>query len=106
MTQNHLQPPGIDPAQARAARERAEAISRAAELQQMLSTLEKVDDQGRRGTLLDNVCSKEDVLDLPVHPNPPGINSGELKVDLLKHQVSTSGLYTLILTACRDRAKH
>ncbi len=53
----------------------------------MLSSLEKVDDEGRRSSLLDTLCSTEDVLGLPEHPNPPGIASGELRVDLLKHQV-------------------
>ncbi len=53
----------------------------------MLSNLEKVDDEGRRSSLLDTLCSTEDVLDLPEHPSPPGIASGELRVDLLRHQV-------------------
>lgn len=63
-----------------------EEFARATELRQMLSNLEKVDDEGRRSSLLDTLCSTEDVLGLPEHPNPPGIASGELRVDLLKHQ--------------------
>lgn len=68
-------------------RKQQEEFTRAAELRQMLSNLEKVDDDGRRSSLLDTLCSTEDVLGLPEHPNPPGIASGELRVDLLKHQV-------------------
>lgn len=64
-----------------------EEFARSAELRQTLANLEKVDDEGRRGSLLDTLCSTEDVLNLPEHPNPPGIASGELRVDLLKHQV-------------------
>jgi SWI/SNF-related matrix-associated actin-dependent regulator of chromatin subfamily A3 len=64
-----------------------EEFARAAELRQTLANLEKVDDEGRRSSLLDTLCSTEDVLNLPEHPNPPGIASGELRVDLLKHQV-------------------
>jgi SWI/SNF-related matrix-associated actin-dependent regulator of chromatin subfamily A3 len=70
-----------------ALRKQQEAFARAAELRQMLSNLEKVDDEGRRSSLLDTMCSTEDVLGLPEHPNPPGIASGELRVDLLRHQV-------------------
>ena len=64
-----------------------EEFTRAAELRQTLANLEKVDDENRRTSLLDNLCSIEDVLNLPEHPNPPGIASGELRVDLLRHQV-------------------
>ena len=49
--------------------------------------MEKVDNEGRRTSLLDTLCSVEDALDLPEHPTPPG-KDGDLKVDLLKHQVS------------------
>jgi hypothetical protein len=68
-------------------RRQQEEFTRAAELRQMLASLEKVDDEGRRSSLLDTLCSTEDVLALPEHPNPPGIANGELRVDLLKHQV-------------------
>ena len=64
-----------------------EALQRAVELRQMLSNLEKVDDEGRRSSMLDTLCSVDDILNLPLHPSPPGILSGELTVDLLKHQV-------------------
>jgi len=67
-----------------------EAFVRAAELRQLLSGLERVDDEGRRASLLDTLFSTVDILNLPVHPNPPGIASGELMVDLLKHQVRGS----------------
>lgn len=73
-------------AQQEAARKQQEALQKAAELRQMLSTLETVDDEGRRSSLLDTLCSTDDILNLPLHPNPPGLRNGELKVDLLKHQ--------------------
>jgi SWI/SNF-related matrix-associated actin-dependent regulator of chromatin subfamily A3 len=65
-----------------------DALRRAAELKAMLSSLEKVDDEGRRASLLDTLCGQEldDILGLPEHPSPPGKTNGELKVDLLKHQ--------------------
>ena len=71
-------------------RKQQEEFARAAELRQMLSNLERVDDEGRRSSLLDTLCSTEDVLELPEHPSPPGIASGELRVDLLRHQVCGS----------------
>lgn len=74
-----------------AQRKQQEAYEKAMELRQILNNLEKVDDEGRRSSLLDTLCSVDDVLSLPEHPNPPGINTGELTVNLLKHQVS-SGL--------------
>jgi SWI/SNF-related matrix-associated actin-dependent regulator of chromatin subfamily A3 len=73
--------------QQEAARKQQEALQKAAEIRQMLSTLEKVDDEGRRSSLLDTLCSTDDILNLPLHPNPPGLKNGDLKVDLLKHQV-------------------
>ena len=60
---------------------------KAIELRQILDNLEKVDDEGRRSSLLDSLCSNEDILSLPLHPNPPSIESGELLTNLLKHQV-------------------
>ncbi|KAL1741859.1 SNF2 family N-terminal domain-containing protein [Schizophyllum fasciatum] len=48
--------------------------------------LEKVDDESRRNSVLDTLCSVDDVLKLPEHPDPPGIFKGDLVVDLLKHQ--------------------
>jgi SWI/SNF-related matrix-associated actin-dependent regulator of chromatin subfamily A3 len=78
----------IPPTQsAEALRKQQEEFARAVELRQTLSNLEKVDDESRRSSLLDTLCSTEDVLGLPEHPNPPGIASGELRVDLLRHQV-------------------
>ncbi|EMD30973.1 hypothetical protein CERSUDRAFT_120235 [Gelatoporia subvermispora B] len=73
-------------AQEAARRQQQEAMQRALELRQMLTGLEKVDDEGRRSSLLDTLCAVQDVLGLPLHPSPPGTQSGELKVDLLKHQ--------------------
>ncbi|KAF9066155.1 SNF2 family N-terminal domain-containing protein [Rhodocollybia butyracea] len=59
---------------------------KAEELKNMIKSLEKVNDEGRRSSLLDTLCPNEDILTLPVHPNPPGIATGQLKVNLLKHQ--------------------
>jgi SWI/SNF-related matrix-associated actin-dependent regulator of chromatin subfamily A3 len=73
-------------AQLEAARKRQEALQKAADLKKMLSSLEHVDDEERRSSLLDHLLSTDDILSLPVHPNPPGIGNG-LVVDLLKHQV-------------------
>ena len=78
-------------AQQEALRKQQEAYAKAQELKAMLNTLEKVDDEGRRASLLDTLCSVDDVLGLPVHPNPPSVASGELRVNLLKHQVSSKG---------------
>lgn len=69
-----------------AARKQQEALHKAAELRQMLNSLEKVDDESRRASLLDTLCGTDDVLSMPTHSMPPGISSGELTVDLLKHQ--------------------
>ena len=62
-------------------------MKKATELRQILHGLEKVNDEGRRASLLDQLLSTDDVLMLPEHPNPPGIDAGNLTVNLLKHQV-------------------
>ncbi|KAF9451964.1 hypothetical protein P691DRAFT_772701 [Macrolepiota fuliginosa MF-IS2] len=87
------QTPSISAAQQETMRKQQEAIinqqetlRKAAELKQMIDGLEKVDDDSRRSSLLDNLCSTEDILSLPLHSDPPGIKKGNLKVDLLKHQ--------------------
>ncbi|KAF9012434.1 SNF2 family N-terminal domain-containing protein [Cyathus striatus] len=74
------------PTQIEAVQKQHEALQKAAELRQMLSTLEKVDDEGRRSSMLDTLCASDDILNLPLHPDPPGILKGNLKVDLMKHQ--------------------
>lgn len=84
-TQTHVQQ--------EAAERQEDALRTAAELRQMLSTLEKVDDEGRRSSLLDTLCSKDDILNLPLHPNPPGLKNGDLRVDLLRHQVQSTCLF-------------
>ncbi|KAL1703202.1 SNF2 family N-terminal domain-containing protein [Schizophyllum commune] len=73
-------------AQMEALKKQQEALNNAAELKQMLSGLEKVDDESRRNSVLDTLCSVDDVLKLPEHPDPPGIAKGDLVVELLKHQ--------------------
>jgi len=79
--------PALTPAQEAAQKKLAEDMKKAAELRQILGNLEKVDDEGRRASLLDQLLSADDVLMLPEHPNPPGIDTGNLTVNLLKHQV-------------------
>jgi SWI/SNF-related matrix-associated actin-dependent regulator of chromatin subfamily A3 len=49
-------------AAAAAMRAQAEARQRAHELSNLINSLEKVDDDGRRTTALDAVCPTEDVL--------------------------------------------
>ena len=85
-TQPQLTPAQIA-AQQEAARKQQEALQKARELRGILDSLEKVDDEGRRSSLLDTLCSVADVLELPEHPSPPSISGGDLKVNLLKHQV-------------------
>jgi hypothetical protein len=79
--------PVLTPAQEAAQKKLAEDMKKATELRQILDNLEKVNDEGRRASLLDQLLSTDDVLMLPEHPDPPGISAGNLTVDLLKHQV-------------------
>lgn len=97
---SHRGPQSQTPAQKEAVRKQQEALRKAVELKQMLNNLEKVDDESRRSSLLDTLCSTDDILNLPLHPNPPSIQSGDLKVDLLKHQVRSSACstFSLVLT--------
>ncbi|TEB16783.1 hypothetical protein FA13DRAFT_1650493 [Coprinellus micaceus] len=67
--------------------EPSQAVPNANELQQILDKLNAVKDTGRSESLLDLVCNKDDILDLPVYGDPPGTQKGNLKVDLLKHQL-------------------
>ncbi|PFH50907.1 hypothetical protein AMATHDRAFT_3537 [Amanita thiersii Skay4041] len=78
--------PGSSQCGDRAPRMSAEEITKAAELSQILNNMTKIDDAGRRSSMLDSLCFIEDILDLPVHPNPPSRKTGELLSDLLKHQ--------------------
>ncbi|KAJ6587041.1 SNF2 family N-terminal domain-containing protein [Mycena vulgaris] len=77
--------PAQTAAQLEAARKQQEALQKAADLKKMLNSLEQVDDEARRSSLLDQLLTTDDILNLPVHPNPPGIGN-DLAVDLLKHQ--------------------
>ena len=79
--------PVLTPAQEATQKKLAEDMRKAVELRQVLDGLEKVSDEGRRASLLDQLLSTDDVLALPEHPNPPGIDAGNLTVNLLKHQV-------------------
>lgn len=74
-------------AQIKAAIQMEESLRKAQELKQILNSLEKVDDEGRRSSLLDSVCSTDDVLKLPLHPDPPGTAKGNMYVDLMRHQL-------------------
>ncbi|KIY67158.1 hypothetical protein CYLTODRAFT_490860 [Cylindrobasidium torrendii FP15055 ss-10] len=74
-------------AQIKAAMQLEESMRKAQELKQILNSLEKVDDEGRRSSLLDTVCSTDDVLKLPLHPDPPGTAKGNMYVDLMRHQL-------------------
>lgn len=69
-----------------------DALEKADELRSILNNLEKVDDGSRRESLMDKLCPTADVLNLPDHPHPPGIESGDLIVDLLKHQVCVQSI--------------
>ena len=96
-------------AQQEAIRKQQEAFARAQELRQILNNLEKVDDEGRRSSLLDTLCSVEDVLELPEHPSPPGVSGGDLKVNLLKHQVRVDcvgdpGLGSVLMRSVQSQA--
>lgn len=100
-------PAGLTPIQIKAhdeaIRKQQESLHKAAELRSMLNNLEKVDDEGRRDSLLDTLCSTEDILNLPLHPDPPGTKNGQLMVDLLKHQVRSSlNSYNMNLTPCSE----
>lgn len=57
------------------------------QVREILSTLEKISDEDRRSSLLENLCSNVDFLNLPLHPQPPGTKRGNLTIDLLRHQV-------------------
>ncbi|KAH8828492.1 SNF2 family N-terminal domain-containing protein [Flagelloscypha sp. PMI_526] len=59
----------LTPAQEAAVKSQWEEIAKANELRTIVAGLER---------LLDKLCEVEDILSLPIHPNPP--------VDLLKHQ--------------------
>ncbi|KAE9411346.1 hypothetical protein BT96DRAFT_952431 [Gymnopus androsaceus JB14] len=90
---NRIPPPPISgkasrvptqtPAQREHIKKQQEALQKAAELRDMISTLEKVNDEGRRSSLLDTLCSNEDILALPQYDTS---QLHGLKVSLLKHQ--------------------
>ncbi|KAF4598505.1 hypothetical protein EYR38_006909 [Pleurotus pulmonarius] len=84
-------PPSSGPSIAPPAKQGAQGTKsteaqKSAELAQLLQGIEKVDDDKRRSAVLDVVCSVEDILELSLYPDPPSIDSGELTVNLLKHQ--------------------
>jgi hypothetical protein len=95
--------PSLSTTQQEALKKQREALHKAAELKQMIDGLEKVNDEGRRSSLLDSIFSIEDILKLPLHPDPPGIQKGNLRVNLLKHQV---GIYSSILLLVDENGQY
>lgn len=73
--------------QPRNAGDRQQTTPKVAELQRIL-TLKKAELEGAglRASLVDKICTNDDILNLPVHPDPPSMNQGNLTVDLLRHQ--------------------
>lgn len=66
------------------------AGQKAVELATMMAHMgTKVDEASRRTSVLDALCA-DDVLELPLCEDPPSKAKGNLKVDLLKHQVRTA----------------
>lgn len=59
---------------------------KAAQLAAIMNNMAQLDDTSRRESLLNSLCG-QDVLELPLHLDPPSVESGLLNVDLLKHQV-------------------
>ncbi|KAF8588628.1 hypothetical protein K439DRAFT_1651796 [Ramaria rubella] len=74
----------VSASQRKAHEDRIETLRKAAELHSMLNSLEKVDDEGRRSSLLDTLCTTDDILNLPVHAAPPSVSSGELTSQALQ----------------------
>ncbi|KAF7306156.1 hypothetical protein HMN09_00770900 [Mycena chlorophos] len=74
-------------AQIEAARRMAEEQQKANALKAALDTMEKVDDERRRNSLLDQLLSADDIFNLPTCPDAPGKGKG-LRVDLLRHQAA------------------
>ncbi|KAF5393242.1 hypothetical protein D9757_000687 [Collybiopsis confluens] len=71
-------------AQLEQAKKQQESLNRAAELREVMNSFERVSDEGRRSSLLDAICSSEDILKLPVFSIPPGITTNELTSQALK----------------------
>lgn len=72
--------------QAKLAAERV-ALQKAEDLRKIIKSFETVDDDMRRGSLLDSLCSTDDILNLPLQENPPSVASGDLGTNLMKHQL-------------------
>lgn len=62
---------------------------KAQELREVINSFESVNDESRRASLLDSLCSTNDILNLPVQddPPPPSIENGELTTNLMRHQL-------------------
>jgi SWI/SNF-related matrix-associated actin-dependent regulator of chromatin subfamily A3 len=62
---------------------------KAQEPRNVIRSFESVSDESRRASLLDSMCLTDDVLNLPVQPDPPppSVESGELVTNLMRHQL-------------------
>lgn len=62
---------------------------KAQELRDVINSFESVSDESRRASLLDSLCSTDDILNLPLQedPPPPSVESGELISNLMRHQL-------------------
>lgn len=63
-----------------------QAYMKAEELKNIIKSFETVDDDSRRSSLLDSLCSNEDILNLPLEENPPSKETKEMRTNLMKHQ--------------------
>lgn len=78
---------GLTAAQREKLEKDREAYMKAEELKRVVNAFATVDDDTRRSGLLDTLCVTDDILDLPVHENPPSLETGELNTKLMKHQL-------------------
>ena len=68
--------------------QQAEA-KKAQELRDVINSFGSVSDESRRASLLDSLCSMDDILNLPIqeHPPPPSVENGVLVTNLMRHQL-------------------
>ncbi|TEB14595.1 hypothetical protein FA13DRAFT_1602234, partial [Coprinellus micaceus] len=73
--------------QPRRAGDRQQTAPKVAELQRILALKKaELEGAGLRASLVDKICTNDDILKLPVHADPPSMSQGNLTVDLLRHQ--------------------
>jgi SWI/SNF-related matrix-associated actin-dependent regulator of chromatin subfamily A3 len=84
-------PPPVPSPNSSASGPSAEHIEKkkAQELRDVIDSFESVSDDSRRASLLDSLCSTDNILNLPVQqdPPPPSVESGELVSNLMRHQL-------------------